>query len=163
MDRRPRIVCGYVRTPEGEAALEESIRETRFRQGHLVVLHSRTVPDKDPADDTGFVEHELTEPRSRPEPLPPPEASFYEEELAWLDRVLSSRGVPHTVKQIPIGISASDDILRTAEEVDADLIVIGIRRRSRIGKLLLHSDAQNVLLEATCPVLAVRPKQPSGR
>lgn len=158
MDREPRIVCGYVRTPEGEAALEEAIRETRFRQAHLTVLHSRARSDDHPADGTGFVEHELLEPAARRELLTPPEASFYEEELAWLDRVLSSRGVSHIVKEVPTANSAAEDILRTAEEEDADLIVIGIRRRSRLGKLFLGSDAQTILLEASCPVLAVRPK-----
>jgi len=158
MTRECHIVCGYLRTPEGEAALHEAIREAQFRRAHLTVLHSRATSTENSADGTGFVEHELIEPADRPESLAPPEAGFYEEELAWLDRVLSSRGVSHTVKEVPTGHSAGEDIVRVAHEEGADLIVIGIRRRSRIGKLLLGSDAQTILLEASCPVLAVRPK-----
>lgn len=157
MGSGPHIVCGYVRTPEGEAALDEAIREARFRQAHLTVVHSRPKPAEPLTDDTGFVEHELLEPTPRAEPAEPAEADFYEEELAWLDRTLSSRGIPHTVKQVPLGNSAAEDILRIAEAEDADLIVIGIRRRSRIGKFLLGSDAQTILLDASCPVLAARP------
>ena len=158
MARESHIVCGYIRTSEGEAALHEAIREAQYRQAHLTVLHSRATPTENLADGTGFVEHELIEPAARPESLAPPQAGFYEEELAWLANVLSSRGVPHTVKQVPAGHSAAEDILHTAHEEDADLIVIGIRRHSRLGKFLLGSDAQTILLEASCPVLAVRPK-----
>ena len=49
----------------------------------------------------------------------------------------------------------SDELLDLAGELDAELIVIGLRRRSAVGKLLLGSAAQNVLLNATVPVLAV--------
>ena len=45
---------------------------------------------------------------------------------------------------------------RLAEEVDADMIVIGLRRRTPVGKLILGSNAQQVLLDASCPVLAVK-------
>ena len=43
-----------------------------------------------------------------------------------------------------------------ANEVDADFIVIGLRRRTPVGKLLLGSNAQRILLEASVPVLAVK-------
>lgn len=43
-----------------------------------------------------------------------------------------------------------------AEETNAELIVIGLRRRTPVGKLILGSQAQRVLLDANCPVLAVK-------
>jgi nucleotide-binding universal stress UspA family protein len=50
----------------------------------------------------------------------------------------------------------AEDLINVAEEVNADLIVIGLRRRSPVGKLILGSNAQRILLDAPCPVLAVK-------
>ena len=47
-------------------------------------------------------------------------------------------------------------LVELAEETNAELIVIGVRRRTPVGKLLLGSQAQKVLLDAECPVLAVK-------
>jgi nucleotide-binding universal stress UspA family protein len=45
-----------------------------------------------------------------------------------------------------------------AREQGSDLVVIGIRRRTPTGKLILGSQAQRILLDAPCPVLAVKPE-----
>ncbi len=50
----------------------------------------------------------------------------------------------------------AEDLINVAGEVSADFIVIGLRRRSRSGKLILGSNAQRILLDAPCPVLAVK-------
>jgi nucleotide-binding universal stress UspA family protein len=54
------------------------------------------------------------------------------------------------------GLAPAEEILSVAAEVDADLIVIGVRRRSPLGKLVTGSTAQQILLDATCAVLAVK-------
>ena len=51
---------------------------------------------------------------------------------------------------------AADLVLQTQQDLDATLIVLGLRRRSRVGKLILGSHAQRILIEADCPVLAVK-------
>jgi nucleotide-binding universal stress UspA family protein len=52
--------------------------------------------------------------------------------------------------------SFADDFLELAQRVGATLIVIGIRKRSKVGKLVLGSRAQDILLRADCAVLAVK-------
>ncbi|GAB3710640.1 universal stress protein [Mariniluteicoccus flavus] len=47
-------------------------------------------------------------------------------------------------------------ILDVADEVGAEIIIIGLRRRSPTGKLLLGLNAQKVLLDAGAPVMAVK-------
>jgi nucleotide-binding universal stress UspA family protein len=70
---------------------------------------------------------------------------------------LDTEGVPHRIRHLDIGSgTASDALLAVAEEVGAELLVVGIHRRSPVGKVLLGSNAQRILLNAPCPVLAVR-------
>lgn len=48
-------------------------------------------------------------------------------------------------------------LLDAANRLDASVIVIGVRHRSATGKLLFGSIAQQILLDSTTPVLAVKP------
>ena len=59
-------------------------------------------------------------------------------------------------RQLVRGNEPSEEIVEVAEEVGAELIVIGMRRRSAVGKFLMGSTAQRILLDAHCPVLAVK-------
>ena len=69
---------------------------------------------------------------------------------------LEQSGVPHQLRTASEDLDSAEDLIATADEVAADFIVIGLRRRSPVGKLLLGSNAQRVLLDAACPVLAVK-------
>ena len=76
-----------------------------------------------------------------------------------LDRVhamLHAADVEHDLRHLVRGKDPVNDVLDTADEMDADLIVIGIRRRTPVGKLVLGSNSQSILLEASIPVLAVK-------
>ena len=77
-------------------------------------------------------------------------------EVADLTEELRASGVPHEVGRAGDNLDPADEVLRAAESADAEFIVIGLRRRSPVGKLLLGSNAQRVLLDAACPVLAVK-------
>lgn len=127
------VVVGYVATPEGAAALETAVAEARRRDSRLVVVvserGSRFGSDSpDPAEQAEAVRERL-----------------------------SGEGLPFEVRQTTRGRDAADDIIAAAETEEAELIVIGLRRRSPVGKLLLGSNAQRILLDAACPVLAVKP------
>ena len=54
------------------------------------------------------------------------------------------------------GLEPGEDILKFAEEKNAEQIIIGVKRRSKVGKLLFGSNAQYVILNAPCPVLTIR-------
>jgi nucleotide-binding universal stress UspA family protein len=54
------------------------------------------------------------------------------------------------------GLEPGEDIVQLAKEQDIDEIIIGVKRRSKVGKLLFGSTAQFVILEAHCPVLTVK-------
>jgi nucleotide-binding universal stress UspA family protein len=53
-------------------------------------------------------------------------------------------------------LEPGEDLVQFAEENAIDLIIIGIQKRSKMGKLLFGSNAQYVILNAACPVLTVK-------
>jgi nucleotide-binding universal stress UspA family protein len=128
------IVVGYVPKAEGHAALRRAAEEARLRGSRLVVVNSHRGGRDFDREDALRSESELEEVR------------------AELDRA----GVEHEVRQLVRGLDPAEDLLGIVEEVKAELIVIGLRRRSPVGKLILGSNAQRVLLDAACPVLAVK-------
>jgi nucleotide-binding universal stress UspA family protein len=69
---------------------------------------------------------------------------------------LTRAGVRFDVRQIVRGKDPADEVIDAAEEVGAQLIVIGLRHRSAVGKLIMGSTSQRILLDAESPVLAVK-------
>ncbi|WP_372592852.1 universal stress protein [Actinotalea sp.] len=128
------VVVGYVATPEGDAALEVAVREAHKRDALLVVVLSERT-SRFGADALG-VERLAEELRTR----------FEDEDLRADVRVTTK------------GRDVAEDIVEAATRSKAELVVIGLRRRSPVGKLLLGSNAQRILLDAPCPVLAVKPE-----
>ena len=129
------IVTGFIRSAEGREALQRSIEEVRQRGGRLIVVHSSEGGASESAVDV------LAD----------------NEELERIDAELSAEGIDHEVKEFARGNTPAEDLVCIANESKADLIVIGLRRRSLVGKLLLGSTAQDILMQADCPVLVVKP------
>lgn len=128
------IVVGYVETPEGRAALDRAVTEAQQRGAKIIVINSQK---------GGWS-------------LSPEHAAEVDDEMNTLHTRLHEIGVEHEVRQLVRGSDPAEDLVAVAEEVDADLIVIGLRRRTPVGKLILGSNSQAVLLDASCPVLAVK-------
>ena len=83
-----------------------------------------------------------------------------DDDLEELRTDLETAGTPYELKASGDSADAAEDLIELAEDSAAAFIVIGLRRRSPVGKLLLGSLAQRVLLDASCPVLAVKAEQP---
>jgi nucleotide-binding universal stress UspA family protein len=128
------VVVGYVPKPEGEAALATAIDEARLRDAKLVVVNSHRGGSE-------FDNNASTQ---------------ADRDMDAVRKKLESAGVPFDVRQLVRGFEPAEDLISIAEANEAELIVIGLRRRSPVGKLILGSNAQRVLLDAHCPVLAVK-------
>lgn len=68
----------------------------------------------------------------------------------------AERGVNLSTAAVPEGVDFGDALLDRSYEADTAMVVIGLRRRSPVGKLFLGSTSQRILLEAGCPVHAVK-------
>jgi nucleotide-binding universal stress UspA family protein len=76
--------------------------------------------------------------------------------MAAIRGELEAAGLGFEMRQLVRGMDVAEDLIAVAEESGAEMIVIGLRRRSPVGKLILGSNAQTILLDAPCPVLAVK-------
>ena len=128
------IVVGYVPKAEGRAALRRAGEEARLRGSRLVVVNSHRGGREFDREDAIQSEAQLEEVRTE----------------------LKQAGIDHEVRQLVRGMDPAEDLVNVAGEVGAELIVIGLRRRTPVGKLILGSNAQRILLDAPCPVLAVK-------
>ena len=128
------VVVGYVPNQYGEAAVDAAVEEARRRGTGLVVVNTTK---GDSLVDRKFAS---------------------ESSLETLDSRLS--GVEHELRQT-VGADVADQVLDVVREVGADVLVIGLRHRTAVGKMLMGSVAQRLLLEAPCPVLAVKAGAPA--
>ncbi|WP_369034199.1 MULTISPECIES: universal stress protein [Streptomyces] len=126
------VLVGYVPSPEGEAALRAGIAEARLRGEKLLVVNT--------SRGDAYVD-----PRFAQEP-----------DLAHVREDLAALGIEFDIRQVLGGGDAAEEIIELAEKLDVSLVVIGLRRRSAVGKLITGSAAQQILLGTECPVLAVK-------
>jgi nucleotide-binding universal stress UspA family protein len=127
------VLVAYVPTPEGDAAFAAAVEEAGRRSTRLVLLNT---------------------PR---EGAPISAAMAGEEAVQALVERAATVGVTVDVHQEAHTGDVADEVVRVAGAVDAAVIVIGLRKRSPVGKLLMGSTAQRILLDADRPVLAVKP------
>lgn len=127
------VLVGYVPTPEGEAAFSAGLAEARLRGEDLVLLNSPR--------GGAPVSSDVASPAV----------------VSRLTAEANGAGVTLTVRQDAHSGDLAEEVVRVADELAVSVIVIGIRRRSAVGKLLLGSSAQRILLDANRPVLAVKP------
>jgi len=86
----------------------------------------------------------------------PVEVKAVEDHLAEIQSFFKEKNIPCDTHLLIRGLEPGEDIVRFAEENKVDEIIIGVRSRSKVGKLLFGSTAQVVILQAGCPVVTVR-------
>jgi nucleotide-binding universal stress UspA family protein len=131
------ILVAYVPGRRGDAALRAGAHEAALRQ---VTLHVLNVTWG----------------------LSPVERSTAVDDTSLQDTIARLRDDGLEVNFLPVnpespGADTAGEIVRQAETLGVAMVVIGLRRRSAVGKMIFGSTAQRVLLESDVPVLAVKP------
>lgn len=128
------IVVAYSPDPYGRAALAHGAAQAEQRHEDVLVVNATrgdSLVDRRFADDA---------------------------DLERVRQSLETLGLSATITHEVVDDVAAA-VVATAERLDASLVVVGIRPRSPVGKMLLGSVAQRVILDAPCPVLAVKPDE----
>lgn len=126
------ILVAYVARPEGQAALDKGMEIAKRRNERLVVVNASPGGTKEDPTMIDVPERERVE------------------------KLLQDAGLDSEFKQFVRGKSAVEEIVDMVDTQPVSLLVIGLRKRSPVGKLIMGSVAQELLLSVSCPVLAVK-------
>ena len=123
------VVVGYVPTPVGRAALEHGVAEAQRRGAKLYVVNTSR---GDALVDERYVQGEA------------------------LTALQAELPVNAELRHQTRGRDIAEELDALVDEVDAELLVIGLRKRSQVGKLIMGSAASRILVTVRCPVLCVK-------
>ena len=129
-----KIVIGYKGTNVGHDLVELAEKQARAFHGEIFILTSLPGGEK----------------TTKPQAL---EAEYnLESAKSFFDK----KNIPVSTHLLVRGFTAGEDIVKFARENDAELIIIGVKSRSKLGKLIFGSTAQYVILQAHCPVMTIK-------
>ena len=126
------ILVAYVSRPEGRAALDKAIEISKERQEPLLIVNAGPGGQQ---EDASLV--------------PAYEVEQIEEQIA-------AQGIQGEFKQFVRGKNAVEEINDLVETRDISILIIGLRKRNALGKLIMGSVAQDILMTVPCPVLCVK-------
>jgi nucleotide-binding universal stress UspA family protein len=128
------LVC-YDGSEAGKKALDLAIDHAKAFDGELLAA---TALEGDPQEQLHHLEHA-------------------EQTLDYARVYLTAEGRQCETKLLSAkNLSAGENLVRFAEESKADVMIIGIKKTSKVGKLLTGSNAQHIILTASCPVISVK-------
>jgi nucleotide-binding universal stress UspA family protein len=79
-----------------------------------------------------------------------------QERLAAVEKILTGQGIKNETHLLIRGKTPGEDIVSFAQEINCDEILIGVKSRSKVGKILFGSTAQFIILKAPCPVVSIK-------
>lgn len=79
-----------------------------------------------------------------------------EKHLAYVKETMDAEGIECETHILVRGLTPGEDIVEFAEDQKVDEIIIGIEKKSKVGKLLFGSNAQYIILQSSCPVVSVK-------
>jgi len=126
------ILVAYVPRPEGQIALDKGLEIAKRRQERLVVVNASPGGSQEDASKADV------------------------QDVERVEALLADSGLDAEFKQFVRGKSAVTEIEEMVESLHVSLLIIGLRKRTAVGKLILGSVAQDLLLSVSCPVLAVK-------
>lgn len=127
------LVC-YDEGEASQAALNVGVQHAKALNAKVIVITSMIGGTKDNIEDNKKAESGLK----------------------YAQSVLEKNGITCETHLLVRGLSSGEDILQYADEKEIDEIIIGIRKTSKVGKLVFGSTAQHVILESKCPVVTVK-------
>ena len=129
-----KILVGYKGTNVGKDLMDIAVKHAKAFDGEILIVTSMIGGEK--TERTDLIEAEKN--------------------LAQAKAYFDDFGVKNQTHLLVRGFEAGEDIVKFAKEKDIDEIIIGVRSRSKVGKLIFGSTAQVVILDAHCPVLTVK-------
>jgi nucleotide-binding universal stress UspA family protein len=129
-----KILLAYDRSRSAQAALKVAVDQAKAFAAHVTLLTSLTGGTATSSEDIKEAEEHLESARS----------------------VLENAGIPCDTHLLVKDLTPGEDIVDFANKNKIDVIIIGVKKKSKVGKLVFGSTAQYVILEASCPVLAVK-------
>jgi len=79
-----------------------------------------------------------------------------EHELEYIKSQFEEENISCETHLLIRGLTPGDDLVQFAKDNNADEIIVGIEKKSKVGKFVFGSNAQYLILEAHCPVVTVK-------
>jgi nucleotide-binding universal stress UspA family protein len=129
-----KIVVGYKGTNVGKDLLEQAVKQAKAFNGEVHVITSMF----------SGLETEMENIREA------------EKNLENAKQFLDAQGVKNDTHLLVRGMNPGEDLVLFAKENGVEEIIIGVKSRSKVGKILFGSTAQYVILKSECPVISLR-------
>ena len=143
------IVICYDGTKPAKAALNAGIQMCQAFKAKAQIVISVTI------EESQSEKYEFTEDDSSKEHKIINKARTI---LNQASNLMEKAQIPWKTHLLNRGLTPGEDFVSFGKEINANFIIIGVRQRSKLGKLLTGSTAQYTILKALCPVLTIPPK-----